>query len=81
MNAVEYFTNIVLRTKKYRKLIERSTQRLVPCSKGSSMLQPMESPPPSFAPRLAASMIPGPPPVMIANPSFANIREVSYAAL
>src|SRR5262245_24678648 len=45
------------------------------------MLHPMDRPPPSLAPRFAASMMPGPPPVMIANPSLASIRAVSYAAL
>src|SRR5918996_4908704 len=43
------------------------------------MLQPMESEPPSCAPRLAASMMPGPPPVMIANPSLDRRRAVSTA--
>ena len=61
--------------------VERSTHWFVPCSNGSSMLQPIESPPPSLAPRLAAAMIPGPPPVMIAKPSLASIREVSWAAV
>ena len=35
------------------------------------MLQPIESPPASLAPRLAASMIPGPPPVITAKPRSA----------
>ena len=34
------------------------------CSKGNSMFKPTDMPPPLFAPLLAASMIPGPPPVM-----------------
>src|ERR671931_491558 len=42
------------------------------CSCGSSMLKPTESPPPSRAPRFAASMTPGPPPVTIANPASAS---------
>ena len=33
-----------------------------PCSNGSRMLRPMVLPPASRAPRLAASMMPGPPP-------------------
>jgi hypothetical protein len=33
--------------------------RVEPCSWGSSMLQPIDSPPPSRQPRFAASMIPG----------------------
>ena len=40
------------------------------CSNGSSMLQPIERPPASKAPRLAASMTPGPPPVITANPEL-----------
>ncbi len=44
-NACEYFTNIVLRAKKYRKLRPRSTHSLSPCSKGSSMPSPIEKPP------------------------------------
>ena len=36
------------------------------CSRGNWMLQPRLSPPASFAPRFAASMRPGPPPVMTA---------------
>src|SRR5574340_540939 len=44
------------------------------------MLQPIESPPPSTAPRLAASMMPGPPPVMMGIPLEARIRAVSTAA-
>ena len=40
--AWEYFTNIVLRTKKYRKLIPRSTHSLSPCSNGSSIPSPIE---------------------------------------
>ncbi len=51
------------------------------CSNGSSMLQPTESPPASKAPRFAASMMPGPPPVITANPSRASREAVSRAAL
>ena len=36
------------------------------CSCGNSMLHPTDVPPASNAPRLAASIIPGPPPVMTA---------------
>ena len=35
------------------------------CSAGSLMLRPIDLQPTSKAPRLAAYMIPGPPPVMI----------------
>ena len=50
----------------------RSTHWLSPCSKGSSMPSPTDSPPASLAPLLAASMIPGPPPVMTAQPARAS---------
>ena len=43
-----------------------STHSLRPCSNGSSMPSPTESPPASLAPRLAASIAPGPPPVITA---------------
>ncbi len=79
MKASAYFTNIVLRTKKYRKLIERSTYGFSACSYGSSMLHPIDSPLPSWHPRFAASMMPGPPPVMMGNPSSARSRAVSSA--
>ena len=35
---------------------------LAPCSNGRRMLSPIVLPPASWAPRLAASMMPGPPP-------------------
>src|ERR1700694_5883297 len=50
----------------------RLTYSLRPCSKGSSMFRPTDSPPPSRAPLLAASMVPGPPPVMMAKPRRAS---------
>ena len=80
MNALEYLMNIVFRTKKYRKFTSVSTYGLAPCSKGSSMLQPMERPPPMRAPLFAASMMPGPAPVMMAKPASARSRAVSAAA-
>ncbi len=43
------------------------------------MLQPIDSAPASRAPRLAASMIPGPPPVMIPKPASPISRAVSLA--
>ena len=43
-----------------------STHSFMPCSKGSSMPSPTDTPPASQAPWLAASMTPGPPPVMTA---------------
>jgi hypothetical protein len=65
-NAWAYFTNIVLRAKKYRKLRPMLIQSLSRCSNGSSMPNPTLMPPASNAPRLAASITPGPPPVMTA---------------
>src|ERR1700682_6023492 len=60
----------------------RLTDSLRPCSKGRSMFRPTESPRPSRAPRLAASIVPGPPPVMMARPvragSAARARAASY---
>ena len=44
------------------------------------MLQPMERPPAIRAPLFAASMMPGPAPVMIAKPASASSRAVSCAA-
>ena len=44
------------------------------------MLKPTESPPPSFAPRLAASITPGPPPVITAQPCSAKLRPTLRAA-
>jgi len=79
MNAVAYFTNMVFRTKKNLKLRLRLKYWFEPCSNGSSMLQPIESPPPSFAPRLAASMIPGPPPVSTGMPAWASSIAVCTA--
>ena len=44
------------------------------------MLKPTERPPPSLAPRFAASITPGPPPVTTASPASANSRAVARAA-
>ncbi len=43
-----------------------STQGLIPCSNGSSMPSPTETPPAWLAPRFADSITPGPPPVITA---------------
>ena len=40
------------------------------------MLKPTDRPPPSCAPRFAASITPGPPPVTTAQPRSANSRPV-----
>src|ERR1700694_2932272 len=58
----------------------RFTYSFKPCSKGSSMFRPTESPPPSRAPRLAASIVPGPPPVMTAKPRRASSAARARAA-
>ena len=50
------------------------------CSNGSSMFSPTDVEPPSLAPRFAASMIPGPPPVMIAMPSSLSSRATARAS-
>src|SRR5581483_5299667 len=57
-----------------------STYGFAPCSNGSSMLHPTECPPPSRHPLFAASMMPGPAPVMIENPERASSFAVSWAA-
>ena len=44
----------------------------VSCSPGRSMVQPTVRPPASFAPRFAASMMPGPPPVITVKPASAR---------
>jgi hypothetical protein len=46
----------------------------------TSLLQPIETFPPSCAPLLAASITPGPPPVMMPKPALASKRAVSTAA-
>ena len=74
------FTNIVFRTKKKRKFTSVSTYGLAPCSNGSSMLKTTDRPPASLAPLFAASMMPGPAPVMIAKPASARMRATSCAA-
>src|SRR5512145_3431126 len=51
----------------------------MPASKGSSMPSPTEMPPFSRAPLLAASMIPGPPPVTTAKPACARAQPSSSA--
>jgi len=43
-----------------------STWSFSPCSSGSSMPRPTDTPLADIAPLLAASMIPGPPPVITA---------------
>src|SRR5205823_9120123 len=58
----------------------RLTYSLRPCSKGSSMFKPTESPRPSRAPLLAASIVPGPPPVMTAKPRRASSADRARAA-
>src|SRR6185312_1529167 len=54
-----------------------STHSLSSCSNGSSMPSPTDTPPASQAPRLAASIAPGPPPVMTAYPASTRSRPTS----
>ena len=79
-NPCAYFTNIVLRVKKYRKFIPMSTHSFRPFSKGSSMPSPTDTPPASDAPLFAASITPGPPPVITAYPASTSLRPNSSAA-
>ncbi len=45
------------------------------------MLQPMDKPPASWAPRLAASMMPGPPPVMTREAALREQKAQSSGGL
>src|SRR5699024_10802925 len=85
MNACAYLMNMVLRTKKYRKSTPRSTHGFSPCSIGNSIPSPMDNAPDSEAPLLTASIVPGPPPVIAANPcapsAAPSLRPVSYSVL
>ena len=54
-----------------------STHWLRPDSKGSSMPRPTLAPPASQAPLLAASIAPGPPPVITAKPASTSLRPTS----
>ena len=56
-----------------------STYGFRPCSAGSSMLSPTERAPASRAPRFAASIVPGPPPVITAMPASPIARPTSRA--
>ena len=73
--------NMVFRTKKYRKLMPRFTHWFNPCSCGNSMPSPTDLPPASAAPLFAASMMPGPPPVMTAMLRLAIWLPMRRAAL
>src|SRR5918995_412674 len=57
-----------------------STHWLSPDSKGSSMPRPTETPSAWEAPLLAASITPGPPPVITAYPARTSLRPSSSAA-
>src|SRR3954451_12112042 len=54
-----------------------STHSLSSCSNGSSIPRPTETPPASQAPRLAASIAPGPPPVITAYPASTSRRPTA----
>lgn len=79
-NPWAYFTNIVFLTKKYRKLTPMSTCGFSPDSKGSSMPSPTETPLASLAPLFAASIAPGPPPVMTAKPASTSALPICTPA-
>ena len=64
-----------------RKSIPRFTYLLSPCSCGSSIPKPTDLPFALAAPLLAASMTPGPPPVITATPRWAILRPTVRAAL
>src|SRR5258705_9414274 len=51
-----------------------------PCPCGRTMLKPTDSPPPSLQPRLDASIPPGPPPVITAQPASPNLRPTTRAS-
>src|SRR5215831_1748828 len=57
-----------------------STYSFSPCSCGSSMPRPTEIPRELAAPLLAASMIPGPPPVITAYPALTRPAEIRVAS-
>ena len=57
----------------------RFTPSLRPASNGSSMPSPTDTPSASSAPRLPASMMPGPPPVMTVAPASTMRRAMSTA--
>ena len=71
---------MTLRAKKKWNVRPMSWKALASCSNGSSMFSPTEHAPTSCAPRFAASMIPGPPPVMTANPRSPSRRPTSRAS-
>jgi len=57
-----------------------SAHWLRPVSKGSSMPSPTLTPPACEAPLLAASIAPGPPPVITAKPASASFRPSASAS-
>ena len=52
----------------------------IDASNGRSMFRPIEWAPLSRAPRFAAAMMPGPPPVMIAKPASPSVRATVRAS-
>ncbi|KAG1337077.1 hypothetical protein G6F61_014940 [Rhizopus arrhizus] len=69
--------NVALREKKYSNDRLMGWYSLLCASCGRLMFSPMLVPPASNAPLLAASMMPGPPPAMTANPAPARAAEMA----
>jgi hypothetical protein len=61
-------------------LSERVVQRFAGCSSAISMFSLTDCPPASSAPLFAASITPGPPPVMTENPLMARV-PASFVAV
>ena len=72
-NACEYLRNITLRVKKYLFSTPKSTYLFILASNGNSIPTPIDFPPALCAPLLAASIIPGPPPVI--TPKLASTKS------
>ena len=78
-NAFAYFKNMTLREKKYLKSISFVINLFGFWTTGTCIFSPTERPPASLAPLLAASIMPGPAPVMIAKP-FLHKSLVVFSA-
>ena len=80
-NAFAYFTNMTFLQKKYLKSISFVMNLFGSCIIGTSILRPMEAPPAALAPLFAASIIPGPAPVITARLFLAKSAAVFSAIL
>src|SRR5688572_15996133 len=81
MNPNEYFSSNTFLTKKYRIVTHLCIYGFGSCSNGRKILQPTDLPPFSNDPLFAASINPGPPPVITVPPIFAIDLPNSYAFL